>query len=183
MNEGGNSDVESVKLPRRLAVTRNTNTRCIFAPPPPPPPLPSFPLDRRFFGGCHPGGTALSLFCCGSTGKIRPVQVLRRSSRIIVRRRSLACVLGGRRGNPPPHQPVFCGLPSWSHRPTGHVFLFADQSERGEMWFCCLRHRPLFLNPACRCLSCAGEARAFFFERAFVSMIANGVELRGMLLN
>jgi hypothetical protein len=43
--------------------------------------------------------------------------------------------------------------------------------------------RPLFLNPACHCLSCAGEARVFFFERAFVSMIANDVELRGMLLN
>ena len=51
------------------------------------------------------------------------------------------------------------------------------------MWFCCLRHRPLFLNPACRCLSCAGEARAFLFERAFTSMIFKDVGLRDMLLN
>jgi hypothetical protein len=69
------------------------------------------------------------------------------------------------------------------HDSENHVFLFADQSERGEMWFCCLGHRPLFLNPACRCLSCAGEARAFLFERAFTCMIANDAELRGMLLN
>jgi hypothetical protein len=30
-------------------------------------------------------------------------------------------------------------------------------------------------------LYCAGEARSFVFERAFVSMIANDVELRDIL--